>query len=692
LARKRPGNGVRLAGKEPIPSLSDENDLELVVLHAPIGICILNAKTLVSELVNDKFLEVAGKPYEAIFGKHYWEPFAEARPYYEEALNNVIVTGEPFYANEIELMLIRHGKEENIVVTFVYSPVKNNAGHVTKVAVWVLENTQQVKARQEIFGLNERLASANREMQDAIQSLSVANHDLLQSNRNIGALNVRLQESQTNFKRLVEQAPVAIMVFRGPELVIDLANAPILEILHRDSSVIGKPILESMPELKGEPAVQLIFEVFRTGKGSDGNETPVQMMRDGLTETRYFNFSYRPLLDGGRVVGVMDLAVEVTDQVQSRKRLESIIEEKTALEQSLRGSQQRLQGILNTMAEGVGVIDTSGKLVYANEMAQRILGLTHSEIQDRTFDDPRWQNLRVDGSLLPDGEHPMAIMMRTGLPVYDQEIAVQPVGGERFYISINAAPILDDAGKLTGGIGTFMDVTNRRKLMMQKDDFISVASHELKTPVTALKASLQLLERLQEQGDDTMRVQLIAQANKSLNKLSGLIGDLLNTNRITQGQLHLRPTNFKVADLINDSCQHIGIAGTHSITVSGEVEAEAFGDQLQLEQVLVNLVNNAVKYAPDSRDISIFVSREGDKIKISVTDHGAGIAVEKLPHVFDRYYRADHSGAQFSGLGLGLFISAEIVKKHGGELSVESEPGKGSTFWFTVPAGRSREG
>src|ERR1700712_902591 len=124
--------------------LTEGNDLYYTVIHAPIGICILNADTLVAEIVNDKFLEVAGKPYEAIFGRFYWDAFAEARSYYEAALTEVVQTGEAYYADEVELMLIRHGREETIFVTFVYSPIEDDAGKVSKIAVWVLENTKQV--------------------------------------------------------------------------------------------------------------------------------------------------------------------------------------------------------------------------------------------------------------------------------------------------------------------------------------------------------------------------------------------------------------------------------------------------------------------------------------------------------------------------------------------------------------------
>jgi len=349
-------------------------------------------------------------------------------------------------------------------------------------------------------------------------------------------------------------------------------------------------------------------------------------------------------------------------------------------------SEIRFQNILDTMAEGVGIIDLTGQLVYANSMAQKILGLTHSEIKDRTFDDPRWQNQRLDGSLLPDEEHPMAIMMRTGKPVFDHEIAVKPQDRERFYISINAAPIIDPvSGELTGGIGTFMDVTNRRRVLQQKDEFINVASHELKTPVTSLKAAMQIIGRMKDQPNPAIFDKMIAQSNKSLDRLTGLINDLLDSTRISQGQLNLRKTMFKIGDLINDCCQHIRLNGKYEILAEGDTETEVEADEQQIDQILVNLVNNAVKYAPESFSIIVRAEKMPGRLKVSVIDQGPGIPESQIPHLFDRYYRADYSSFHFTGLGLGLYICAEIIKKHNGEIGVESKEGEGARFWFTLP-------
>jgi len=371
---------------------------------------------------------------------------------------------------------------------------------------------------------------------------------------------------------------------------------------------------------------------------------------------------------------------------ESEKQLKAALAESYRVQEELRQKTEDLARILDTMAEGVGIVDTERNLIYANPMAQKILGLKESEIKGRTYDDPRWQNLRLDGSPLPPDEHPMSIIMQTGKPVYDHEIGVQPPQGDCFYISINAAPIFDNEGHLTGGLGTFMDVTTRRKITQQKDEFISMASHELRTPITSLKASLQLLNKMKDDpsGSEMMPL-LITQANKSLNKLNTLIADLLNANKLTEGQLHLNKSHFTLAKLVDDCCNHIRIVGDYAIVTEGDLELQVDADATRIDQVIVNFINNAVKYAPDSRTIRVKIEREASNVRLSVIDEGPGIPKEKQPHLFDRYFRADITGLQYAGLGLGLYISSEIIKRHGGTIGVTSQLGKGSTFWFTLP-------
>lgn len=662
-----------------------------VLKKSPDPTAIYDTPDLNIAFINDVMLEIWGQT-DRIIGMD----LAVAVPEFEQQnfvglLKEVWRTGELYQATEVLVDIRIDGEIQSFYFDFEYRPIKDSEGNTVAIINTATNVDARVDARQVVAERQERedrliaeLKQTGSDVQLVNNHLSAVNLQLQASNDDINRLNVRLQESETDFKRLVEQAPVAILVFRGPELVIDLVNQEMLLMLDKDTSIVGKPLLEGLPEIKGAPAVDMLFEVFNTGKALDGNEQPVPIRRNGEIQTHYFNFAYRPLFDHGKVVGVMDVAIEVTEQVLARKRLEGIISEKTNLEHHLRGNQKRLQGILDTMAEGVIIVDTQARPNYANPMAQRIMGISEEQFKDRTYGDSKWHNERVDGTPLPKDDHPIYAALRTGLAVYDQEIGIVMPGREKLYISVNAAPIIDEKQGVTGGIISFTDVTNRRMILNQKDDFISVASHELKTPVTALKASLQLLERMEDLSG-ALPKKLIGQANKSLVKLNDLINSLLNANRISQGRFPIHKSSICIADLINDCCQHLRTVGEHEIVLTGDLNLSIMADQQQLDQVVVNLVNNAVKYAPGSKRIEISVEKLEAEVKVSVTDNGPGIPPEKTKHIFERYYQGGEESRQFSGLGLGLYICAEIIEKHGGRIGVDSELGKGSTFWFTIP-------
>lgn len=174
-----------------------------------------------------------------------------------------------------------------------------------------------------------------------------------------------------------------------------------------------------------------------------------------------------------------------------------------------------------------------------------------------------------------------------------------------------------------------------------------------------------------------------------MNKVTTLVDELLNASRMNEGQLRLKKTRFNLSKAIDDCCLHVTAAGKHRIITEGEKDIEVEADSERVQRVIVNFVNNAVKYAPLSQEILVRVERMPGTVRLSVIDKGPGIAADKVPHVFERFYRTDDEGGQYSGLGLGLYISAEIIKKHGGEIGVESKPGGGSIFWFTLPVANS---
>jgi signal transduction histidine kinase len=224
-------------------------------------------------------------------------------------------------------------------------------------------------------------------------------------------------------------------------------------------------------------------------------------------------------------------------------------------------------------------------------------------------------------------------------------------------------------------------------LISKKDEFMSIASHELKTPITSLKASLQLVERMVDK-DDTLEpiIPFIQKASKQVNKLTDIIHDLLDVTRIQAGKLELNKTDFNMTDIINectDQCQ--AEDDRHKIQIEADRVLMVNADKNRIDQVINNFLTNAIKYSPDSTVINVKAEKLDDgSVKVSITDYGIGIAEDKTEHIFDRFYRVENTSQNYSGIGLGLYISSEIIKRHQGQIGVNSTLGKGSTFWFSI--------
>ena len=250
---------------------------------------------------------------------------------------------------------------------------------------------------------------------------------------------------------------------------------------------------------------------------------------------------------------------------------------------------------------------------------------------------------------------------------------------------IKGAAYRDEFGTLTKWFGSCYNIDEQVKALQTRDDFINIASHELKTPVTSLKASLQVLNKLKNQPFSDMLPKLIEQANRSAERVTSLIGDLLNSSQITQGQLQVTRSRFNILKILEDCCSHIILDDNHQVVYEGDLSHEVFGDEHRISQVITNFINNALKYAPGTQRIIIKVEKVHENLKVAVIDDGPGISKEKQAQLFDRYYRVDSAGSKVQGLGLGLYISAEIIKQHKGKIGVVSTPGHGASFWFTLP-------
>lgn len=228
------------------------------------------------------------------------------------------------------------------------------------------------------------------------------------------------------------------------------------------------------------------------------------------------------------------------------------------------------------------------------------------------------------------------------------------------------------------------DIKDQQESDRKKDEFISIASHELKTPLTTLKAFFQLAGR--EMQPQQKSYNFFGNANRQLNRMERLITDLLDVSRINSGKMEYNFEEFDIQKLLKDTIESAQqISPEHRLVLEESTAVNVNGDRHRIEQVIVNLLSNAVKYSPEADKVLIWSELKGKSVLVTVKDFGIGIAKKHLGDLFDRYYRIEGSQYRFQGLGLGLFISSEIVKRHGGSISVQSEPGKGSSFTFELP-------
>jgi signal transduction histidine kinase len=232
-----------------------------------------------------------------------------------------------------------------------------------------------------------------------------------------------------------------------------------------------------------------------------------------------------------------------------------------------------------------------------------------------------------------------------------------------------------------------LDISERKALEQRKDAFISMASHELKTPLTSLKGFLGVLRRLLAAQENEKVLYALTRMDAQIDKLTKLINDLLDISRMQTGQLVYREERIEVESLVQEIVESVQeTTQTHHLQVEGRTQAAVFGDRDRLGQVLMNLLNNAIKYSPQADTVIVHLASDETQVHLCVQDFGVGIAPEHHDKVFERFYQVtDPKEGTYPGLGIGLAISHDIVTRHGGRLWVESQKGEGATFHLRLP-------
>jgi two-component system CheB/CheR fusion protein len=259
--------------------------------------------------------------------------------------------------------------------------------------------------------------------------------------------------------------------------------------------------------------------------------------------------------------------------------------------------------------------------------------------------------------------------------------------GEYRWIMNHGVPRYVNNENFIGYIGTCIDITERIDLEKQKDDFMGIASHELKTPVTSIKAYAQILQEKFRKANDSNSTAMLGRLDSQIDKLTSLINTLLDVAKIQSGQMDYDDDFFDVNQFVQEITEEIQRTSTkHEIKLQLNASGKIFADRSRIAQVLMNLISNAIKYSPDSNKVIVQTDQDHSNFIFTVQDFGIGISKNMQNQIFGRFFRVSESaGNRVSGLGLGLYISSEIIKQQGGKISLQSEPGKGSRFSFSIP-------
>ena len=511
------------------------------------------------------------------------------------------------------------------------------------------------------------------------------------------------------------QAPFPIAVFRGARHIVELANPQTLASWGKDAKIIGLPLEEAVPELRDQPFLGYLDEVFRSGETHEGREELAILPTGpgGQLQEIYCNFVYAPLRDSsGAIEGILLSAFVVTEQVLSRQELERVLsraeesgERAANLALELSATTQRLHAAQR--AARVGTFDwdiENAKLTWSPEMYS-LMGIAVGSVE-ATAD--AWIEALVEEDR---GTSPLAFRETTSAmnPTMEVEVRLrQPQGGGR-WVRVSTQLNYGEDGSVRHALGAVVDIQSLKEAAAErsraleeleranraKDEFLATMSHELRTPLNAIVGWSNLLRTGVVESSQVPKALETIERNARIQ--SRLIEDMLDLARIEQGKLVLSvgPTEIiRVVEAAIDAVRPAAEAKGVRLQPVLDSHATVVGDADRLQQVAWNLLSNAIKFTPRGGRVQVRVRREPSYVELVVADDGQGIAADFLPYVFDRFRQADGKiSRKTGGLGLGLAIVKAIVQLHGGTVNAQSDGvGAGATFtarliWPPCPRG-----
>ncbi len=642
---------------------------------APVAIGVLKGKQLIIEKANDILLNIWGRDKSCV-GKSLDDilPELKNQPSYK-IIQEVFISGLPYFGENIEVIHIKNNKEIKGFFNFVYHPIKDSSGFTKDIMMIANDVTEQALVKEETAKLNLKLQIANEELETSNEEQSTINEELLSTNDSLIDAQNKLEEtiidveiSRARFKDMIMSSPVAMLVNRGDNFIFEEVNDAMLEIINKDISIKGKPLEEAMPELIGQPILDVLYKTYQTGHEARLLDTPINLYRNGELNTLYFNITFRAIVEGGKITGVIQSAVDVTEQVITRNELKR--------------AEELMRMTINAANLGTWITNTNTKEVIANDRLKELYGFDKEE--EFSYEDSiNYISEDFRASVVTQIENVI-----NNSESYNVEFKIIGKNDQqtRWIKSSGKLNLVADGNNnLFSGVA--IDITEQKENEQKKNAFIGMVSHELKNPLTSINAYLQLLEVKSKKAEDEFTSNILGKTLVQVGKMRSIIGGFLDASRYESGRINIDIQEFDLAILVKEvEEESLTTIISHKVIFDPVEYTLVHADRDKIGQVINNFINNAVKYSPTNSTIRISCVTKNNIAEVCVKDEGMGISPENQINLFERYFRVqgDHMKS-ITGFGIGLYICKEIIERHNGKIGVESEMGKGSVFYFQLP-------
>lgn len=680
-----------------------ESRFRAMVQQSPVPMLVTMGDSMIFTVINQPMLDLIGKD-ASVIGK----PWQEAMPELEgqdiiRQLLNTYDSGVSWEGVEVPIVIYKGGTTELGFYNISYKPLIEN-GEKIGVLQSAVDVTEMVKTRLQLEDLSQEQQAVNEELAATNEELQTTNDELTAIQAKLENMVVELAEREQQLEQVINLLPASIVVIRGDKLVVESINDSNLTYWHKNrEQVIGKPLLEILPELASQPFPGQLRRVMETGETIDVKESRVLLTDDeGNPHETFVDYTYQPLSDSsGQHTGVLVMSYENTERVLARKYLEQFSDEMQSLNEELTASNEELAAVNEELTNAQQAVEESRiALRLAIDAAEFGTWFIHSETRE-FITDARLKELfgyypdealSIEGALAQireDYRSTVATALENAIyhnGDYDMTYPVIGLHDQRLrWLRAIGNLKADSSGTFSAFTGVVMDVTTQKNDELRKNDFIGMVSHELKTPLTSLNGYLQMLQLRTKKADDNFTSGALEQSLKQVKRMTAMINGFLNVTRLESAQIHIDKQAFDMADLIREMAEETTtLYSSHQFIFHPVEPTMVSADHDKIGQVINNLISNAVKYSNSGTTIQIACIQSRGFAQVSVSDEGMGIERSEISRLFERYYRVENNN-HISGFGIGLYLSAEIIERHQGKIWVESEPGKGSTFYFSLP-------